>query len=1335
MSPGDYPSPFGKYQLLEHLARGGMADVFRAKSRGVEGFEKVLVIKRILAELATDESFVEMFVNEAKIAVTLSHANIVQVFDLGRIDDAYYIAMEHVAGIDLERIHALTLANGHPMPVELAVFLASEIAKALDYAHRRRDSSMKPLGIVHRDVSPSNVLVSFEGEVKLTDFGIAKALHTGKTDEGLLKGKIAYMAPEQARAESVDARADLFSLGVVLYELLSGTHPFRGETSRETYENVLRASPAPLTHVPPELARIVEVALRADPDDRYPTAGLFYEDLIQFLYSAGRRVSAMDLGAFLAELRDASPDPTSLVALPESSASSLRAAFESESLPATDPDTDQISISDPPNNATRRPRLRNSSGFPTPSRASAEKRDVAFIAFRYPAELGDTARSGVANLIASLGGTLLDEGLPESEGFAQAAAVFGASHPDGRENEAAAHCAIRIYRLLRRQVPLGDDVRVVVHSGRAYVDSRGVPLFDERYLLLLGEIAGLLDAAGEGEGPSASTSVVASLKSRFVVSAESAGGVIAAHLLDARPATETYGRFLGRKSELRTIGEILAFASRQRLRVVSLTGEPGIGKTRLVHEIARRLELGKHDVGVYVASCTPHTRSTPFSAIDAMLRAVIGATDLDDREELRIRVQRLRELGLGTTELDAVSSLFGLRDAPNAELAEGLRSALLRAAVKLAEDKLSLFVWDGVESIDNASMELLDQLFRRAVEARIVVLMSGRNASSISRWGGGQGPHHSVVLPPLSDAEIDALTMTRLDTSDVPPDLLREIRERSGGNPFYAEEFVEALLAAGAIRHDDDGVAYDSSVVEVGVPKSLRGLVASRIARLAPLQRSILHAMAFAEARVPAELVAKVVGAELLDVGSAMHALASENLIVDVGRSEYDFAHQLVADVLREGLDIDARKRIHRALATGIELLFAGRGDEFADRLAVHWREAGERVRAIDALERAARRFEAKLEFASAISALARAIAMLGQLASPDRDRMLALYRRIGELGTRGRVVDEGSRLLREGIELADGLGRDEYVARFCVLEGRLLASSGQVDEARRWIDRGRELSRIRMDLDLTREAALASAECDARTGQNHRALEALREALEISRELGDVAAQMRCLIPLALAFGQEGETSAGLDALQKAHELVGDDPDRLTECELLKMESLVYYYARDYAGCIDRCSRALALAKEHGLDYEIAVNAHNLGETYIRVGDFRRAFSALQQSHEMCRERGYVRIQMMNQRALAFVDAHRFRDDAQRAGSADPRERIVEALRFADERGYLWDSLQAQYMLALVDSLLGHVDSARKNLREVLRTAADNGHRRYVLDAEYALAALDKGEPIPLPA
>src|SRR5687768_16231380 len=221
LAPG--PVVYGKYQLLDLLARGGMAEVYRAKSHGVEGFEKVLVIKRILPELGENPQFVEMFINEAKIAVTLSHANIVQVFDLGRADESYFIAMEYVAGYDLATVLARGHRLGRPIPQELAVYVVSELAKGLDYAHRRRDAQLRPLNIVHRDVSPQNVLISFESEVKLTDFGIAKAALAVSSEEnteaGVLKGKYAYMSPEQARGEEVDSRTDMFALGVVLHEL------------------------------------------------------------------------------------------------------------------------------------------------------------------------------------------------------------------------------------------------------------------------------------------------------------------------------------------------------------------------------------------------------------------------------------------------------------------------------------------------------------------------------------------------------------------------------------------------------------------------------------------------------------------------------------------------------------------------------------------------------------------------------------------------------------------------------------------------------------------------------------------------------------------------------------------------------------------------------------------------------------------------------------------------------------------------------------------------------------------------------------------------------------
>jgi serine/threonine protein kinase len=223
-----------------------MAEVFKAKSYGVEGFEKILVIKRILPELARSKDFVDMFVHEAKLAVRLSHANIVQVFDLGRAPgaeggsgpqgDAYYMAMEYVHGRDLATVLSRARRSQSTLPVEMGAYVASEVAKGLDHAHRRRDEQSRPLGIVHRDVSPQNVLLSFEGEVKVTDFGIAKARGAiepapDDTQARQLQGKFGYMSPEQAMGESVDARSDIFSLGTVLYECIAGVNPFTAPTT------------------------------------------------------------------------------------------------------------------------------------------------------------------------------------------------------------------------------------------------------------------------------------------------------------------------------------------------------------------------------------------------------------------------------------------------------------------------------------------------------------------------------------------------------------------------------------------------------------------------------------------------------------------------------------------------------------------------------------------------------------------------------------------------------------------------------------------------------------------------------------------------------------------------------------------------------------------------------------------------------------------------------------------------------------------------------------------------------------------------------------------------
>src|SRR4051794_33161560 len=234
------PIQFGKYTLFERIGRGGMAEVYKGRIQGPAGFERVFVVKRILPHLSDDASFIKMFVEEAKLSARLNHPNIVHIFELGAVEGEYFISMEYIRGHDLsETMRAIWKALGPPRP-ELVAYIGREACRGLAYAHSLTDETGKPLGMIHRDISPSNVMLSYEGAVKLLDFGIAKAL--GDTSEatksGTMKGKYAYMAPEQTEGDNVDHRSDIFACGIVLHEVLTGRRLFKGNNDVQTIERV-----------------------------------------------------------------------------------------------------------------------------------------------------------------------------------------------------------------------------------------------------------------------------------------------------------------------------------------------------------------------------------------------------------------------------------------------------------------------------------------------------------------------------------------------------------------------------------------------------------------------------------------------------------------------------------------------------------------------------------------------------------------------------------------------------------------------------------------------------------------------------------------------------------------------------------------------------------------------------------------------------------------------------------------------------------------------------------------------------------------------------------------
>ncbi len=277
-----------------------MAELFLAKRRGVEGFEKTLAIKRILPELSWNREFVSMFINEAKIAARLSHPNIVQIFDFGKIDNYYFIAMEYVHGENLRALLQRSEQKQIPLSADLAAFITARACAGLDHAHRKTDETGRPLRIVHRDVSPQNVLVSYDGDVKVVDFGIAKAVaENPEATRGVLKGKLAYLSPEQVQGVSLDARSDIFAIGLVLYELLAGKKLFTQPDPAEVLDSIVHVNAdevaRSLTHVDRTLRDVLRRALAPDPENRFRSAGEMQIALEEYLRASGDPGGTMQL--------------------------------------------------------------------------------------------------------------------------------------------------------------------------------------------------------------------------------------------------------------------------------------------------------------------------------------------------------------------------------------------------------------------------------------------------------------------------------------------------------------------------------------------------------------------------------------------------------------------------------------------------------------------------------------------------------------------------------------------------------------------------------------------------------------------------------------------------------------------------------------------------------------------------------------------------------------------------------------------------------------------------------------------------------------------------------
>lgn len=376
MKPDELPAKFGKYELLDKIGTGGMAEIFRAKSVGPDDFEKILVIKRVLPEFARNKAFIDLLVAEAKVTSLLNHPNIVQIHELGDVDGTYYIAMELVDGTDLLNLLSRCTRERLRVPVEIALYIVSEVSRGLAHAHAASDHDRRPLNIIHRDVSPSNILISRSGDVKIMDFGVARA-DLGITpskrerERGVLKGKLGYMSPEQVTGRRLDRRSDIFALGVVLFECLTLKRLFVGQSDAQTLLNIREADVEQRfkrhSYLPKPIRSILRKALAKDPDARFQTATDFQEAILDYLFDARLKVSSHSVAQFIEQVLN-----------PDSGAAGTTAAEDAAPEPAAEDEPPEVTPGDVP------PPLPPSDGSAPPVRSRALRRvDLSRATFHF----------------------------------------------------------------------------------------------------------------------------------------------------------------------------------------------------------------------------------------------------------------------------------------------------------------------------------------------------------------------------------------------------------------------------------------------------------------------------------------------------------------------------------------------------------------------------------------------------------------------------------------------------------------------------------------------------------------------------------------------------------------------------------------------------------------------------------------------------------------------------------------------------------------------------------------------------------------------------------------
>ncbi len=1180
--PSATPPAPERYQILERVGGGGMGVVYRARD---ERLEREVALKFLPAHLSADAAAKKRFLVEARAAASLDHPNICTVHEIGELPDGQlYIVMGYYPGETLDR----RISRG-ALPINDAVRIAAEVARGLGKAHDRR--------IVHRDIKPANIMLTADGLVKVLDFGIAKLSDHSFTQTGSVIGTIAYMSPEQAFGEVVDMRSDIWSLGVVLYEMLAGERPFRGPGEQALLFALLTQEPEPITGVrsdaPAELDMIVRRALAKAPADRFAT--------VHQMLAALHTLPVRNADAPPAVSPDRTPTPAAGESALTRAGERRQAAIVSTAI------ADYGALVE---------------------RIDPEELDQLTGAVRDAAVEIATRYGGLVNHFAGDDAVML---------FGVAVA-----HEDDALRAVRATLALHSrVKVLGERMAL--RMRSGVHTGSVVAQRQRSG--DRRYRIT-GSPTDV--AARLGEAARADEILVSSdclrLVAPFVevtpgstISVPGEAGSIGSHLLTGESTVQSrlelaervgMTPYAGRSRELGMLQEHLASALSGEGRAVVIVGEAGSGKSRLLLELRRR--LGDLDARLVLGRCDPYASTTAYVPFVQAVQQLLGLESSDTTQPSQ------QDIIAAVTELDPSLGEFvplylamlsvssSEHSVPRHLQGEHLQAAMLEALVALFThhtcDRPLVLLLEDWQWADEASRAALERLTETAPAYPLLVVVTSR---AEVEWKLDENRSILSLGPLSADASLEIMR-TIFSAEEVAPHLAQQLHERTGGNPFFLEEACQALLEEGTVvlRRNRAEAAGDSGAVQF--PETVQAVIRTRIDRLDAEARDTLR-FASVIGRDFARAVLETVADSPPYLRRALERLRAAGLIQQtsvVPEPNYRFKHVLTQEVAYDTLLEHQRRTLHGAAARAVEQRYGDRLDEHLERLAHHFSRAEEWAQAVHYGIRAADRAKTLSHFSDALATLDQVhgwvlkhsddVARRNLLA----DVMLRQERLCETLGMRARQLT----LVDDLITLLAPHGGSGRLAEAYLRQGDVFTLLRRFDAADRALNTALVLTRELGDRPGERNAHRSIGLLRSHEGRLPDAITSIERALSLDLDLGERTAAAGDVASLGNVLRHMGRHEEALEVLRQALDYVTPDQEPTKWCAVMTVIAAVHRDLGRADEALEYMQQAKQMAVERRLPILASFSLPTIAHIQLEQGRVEESLATYRESIELSR-------------------------------------------------------------------------------------------------------------------